>query len=319
MKAASPELSVVLAADRLSTVRRTLRHLREQSARERIELVLVGPSTAELALDAADGEAFWSVEVVESGLDSIVHARAAAIRSAGAPIVVLAETHSFPDPNWAASLIAAHRGPWAAVGPAIANANPDSLISWVNLFLDYGQWVDAPTSGLVTDLPGHNSAYKRALLLAYGDELETMLRSEFFLFADLRAKGHELYLETAARTAHLNVSLPRAWLPERFIAGRVFAAARAETWTTARRVAYCAGAPLIPFVRLRRTLRHIGRAGRTRELLPQILPLLGMALFASAAGEFWGYAFGVGDAAQTYHKGELHRLPLVTRPERWLS
>jgi hypothetical protein len=319
MKAASPELSVVLAADRLSTVRRTLRHLREQSARQQIELVLVGPSVAELTLEAADREAFWGVKVVESSLESIVQARAAAIRSADSPVVVLAETHSFPDPGWAAALIAAHRGPWAAVGPAIANANPDSLISWVNLFLDYGPWVEARTAGPVADLPGHNSSYKRALLLPYGDELETMLRSEFFLFADLRAKGHGLYLETAARTAHLNVSHPRAWLPERFIAGRLFAATRADSWSRATRVAYCSGAPLIPFVRLRRTLRHIRSSGRPRELLPQILPLLGMALVVSAAGELWGYALGAGDAARTYHEGELHRLPLVVHPERWLN
>jgi hypothetical protein len=44
-----------------------------------------------------------------------------------------------------------------------------------------------------------------------------------------------------------------------------------------------------------------------------------MALLASTAGEFWGYAVGVGDAAQTYHKAELHRLALVTRPQRWQS
>ena len=43
-------------------------------------------------------------------------------------------------------------------------------------------------------LPGHNSSYKRDVLLGYGDRLESMMESETVLHWDLRAKGHRLYL-----------------------------------------------------------------------------------------------------------------------------
>ena len=36
----------------------------------------------------------------------------------------LCEDHCFPADGWAEALVAAHQGPWAAVGPAFLNANP---------------------------------------------------------------------------------------------------------------------------------------------------------------------------------------------------
>ena len=134
--------------------------------------------------------------------------------------MAIAETHAFPEPGWAEALIEAHHGPWAAVGPAIVNANPDSLISWANLFLDYGPWVELADGGPADDVPVHNSCFKRRVLLDYGRGLDEVLSTEHFLVQDLKARGHRLYMEPAARTAHLNTcQSPLTWLRERFYAG----------------------------------------------------------------------------------------------------
>ena len=48
------------------------------------------------------------------------------------------------------------------------NANPKSAISWANLLIEYGPWLDPAPAGKASHLPGHNSSYKRDVLLGYG-------------------------------------------------------------------------------------------------------------------------------------------------------
>jgi hypothetical protein len=301
-----PELSVVLVTDTIATVREVLERLRAQSAAGVLELVLVAPDAGGLGLDERFGATFGSVRLVSvPDIDSLPSVRAEGVRAATAPVVVLGETHSFPDRDWAAALIRAHRGPWTGVGPAILNANPHSRIGWSNMLLDYGPWIEARNAGQTDDLPGHNSSFKRDALLAYGRRLATMMESDSVLVADLRARGHSLYLEPAARTAHLNVSRLRSWLPERVAAGREFASLRSAEWSRARRALYTLGSPLIPAVRFVRTVGHARRAGRI-GLLPRVLPALALGLVLSAAGEALGYGRGRGSPRRLYEM-ELHR------------
>ena len=71
-----------------------------------------------------DLSAFPHAKVVRS-VNHLPEARAAGVRAASAPIVFIGETHSYPQPGWAEALLTAFEGPWAAVVPAIGNANPN--------------------------------------------------------------------------------------------------------------------------------------------------------------------------------------------------
>lgn len=308
----APELSVVVPTDCYQTIAEVVRSLEAQSAAGSIELVLVTAAPERVASDRFEHLGFHGVKIVQvSRLDPLRAATAAGIRAATAPVVAIGETHSYPEEGWAAALIHAHRAPWAAVGPAMTNANPDSLIAWANLYLDYGPFVEFTKGGAAGNVPLHNGSFKRAVLLDYGPRLAEALASPVELVEDLKARGHELYLEPAARIAHLNVSRPGPWLAERFHAGRSMAAARARRWTPARRLAYAAAAPLIPFVRLIRAQRHMRASRRGAVLLPRILPELLVSLAVSAAGEFLGYASGKGGSARRLHAMELHRTQFV--------
>jgi glycosyltransferase involved in cell wall biosynthesis len=316
----SPEISVVIVTDRNETIRRTMRHLRAQTVRDRLEIVIVAPSAELLDLHDADFEGFHRVRVVEvSTIRSLSRARAPGVRHASAATVAFVESHSYPDPGWAEALIEAHRQPWAAVGPVIGNANPGGMISWSNLLLDYGPWLEPAAGGVIDDLPGHNSSYKRAILLDYDDELEDLLEAEGMLHRDMRARGYRLYLEPGARISHLNISLPSSWIPERYYAARGFAGARARFWSPFRRCLYVGGAPLIPLVRLLRILRDIRRSGRQRQLLPWVLPALVAGLIVSAVGEMVGYALGVGKAVERASHLELYKAAYVTKQERQIG
>lgn len=160
---------------------------------------------------------------------------------------------------------------------------------------------------MIDDLPGRNSSYKRALLLEYGTELEAMLEMETILHWDLRAKGHQLYLEPAAKTYHQNITRLSPFLREQFYVGRVFAASRARRWSPCWRLLYIGGAPLIPPIRLWRILCELRRSGWARPLLPGILPALITGLVVSAVGEMIGYALGAGHASQRLCVLEFHR------------
>jgi GT2 family glycosyltransferase len=312
-------MSVVLLTPKgYETIRRTIGHLREQTVRDRLEIVIVAPAAPELDLDRGELADFGGVQVVETGpMVSAAAARVAGIRRATAAIVALGEDHSFPDPDWAAALIAAHRQPWAVVGPTVANANPDTVISWANHLVEYGPWMDPASPGPVDFLPGHNSAYKRAVLLDYGPALEAMLEAECLLHQDFRSRGYQVYFEPRARTRHLNYSRPFSWMPSHFHGSRIFAAARARYggWRAWQRLVYGGGAVLIPLVRLRRIWAGTRTVlGRGRFL--RLLPALSAVLLVSAAGEMAGYVTGPGRSMAKLTRLEFHRTRYLTRRDR---
>ena len=187
-------------------------------------------------------------------------------------------------------------------------------MSWANLFLDYGPWVGATREGVAEDVPGHNAAYKREALLAFGDRLPFELRADHLMHAKLRAQGKKMYLEPQAKVDHTNVSHPWWTVVERFQSARNFAGLRRNGWGLGRRLVYICGSPLIPFVRLRRIAGDVRRSGR-EDMLPRLLPALFFCLTVSAAGEFAGYLLGTG-RNPTLYDIEVHRRRYTRAPDR---
>jgi hypothetical protein len=314
---AAPALSVILpTSDDFSGVRLTVRALHAQTVRHRIELVLVVPHD-EPQIIQSEVSGFAKVTIVVAGpIVTSNRSRVAGIRAASAPIVALAEDHSFPDPDWAEALIAAHEGNYAVVGPVIRNANPRSMLSWANLLLEYAPWFDGSSRGEMSDLPGHNSAYLRSLLLAYGDDLEDIFEVEAVVQRDLRAKGHKLFLESNAKTNHLNFSRLRPSLTLRLNAGRSFAGYRTSGWSFPKRALYAVASPLIPVVRFVRIVRFLNGSPSYRFLLPGILPLLSLVLLTDGFGEMLGYVLGPGRSPITLGQIEFDRMRFMSSHDR---
>jgi hypothetical protein len=317
----NPLMSVVIATpDTCEVIRTTLSYLASQSSRASLEIVIVAPSRAQLKLEETRLSEilaeFARVQIVEVGaIRSIGRANAAGIRRATASLIALAEDHSFPDPQWATNLIRAHRGPWAAVGPAVRNANPKSAVSWADLFIGYGPWL-SPTSAREGDfLPGHNTSYKRDLLLGYGHRLEPMMEAETLLHWDLRKNGHRLYLEPSAQVAHTNFSLWRSWLPVQFYNGRLFAGARVRDMPPWRRMLFVVGSPLIPLLRLWRIWRGLESGEHRRRFLSCIHALV-IGLLMDGAGQLVGYAAGIGRAVDQVARFEFHRFQHIRDEDR---
>ncbi len=291
----APALSVILPCEEgFAYVRRTVRALQIQTVRDQIELVLVTATKDMPELESGEIDGFHSVRLVVAPGQMGNRARAAGIRRAGAPIVALAEDHCYPEPGWAAALIASYDDGWSAVGPAMYNANPASALSWVNLLLAFGPWVAPVEAGPAAQLPWHNASYKRLPLLEEGADLGALMDVEGVLQQDLARKGHRFYHAVAAETYHLNVSRFSSTCIHRLDASRLFAAYRSRGWAPLKRLVYILAAPLIPFIRLWRTLPLLRKVDIGPGLLLRILPVLVACLILDTLGETAGYALGAG-------------------------
>lgn len=288
-----PELSVVIVVcGDEESLRRTLAGLLEQETELPLEIVLVGLPASGAAVYEAQATPLIRIQVVDvEPAMTRSERRACGVRHAAAPVVAFLEDHACPESGWAKALIDAHRRPWAAVGYRIENANPDSLTSWVNLFLHYGPWVEYAKRGEIAALPSENISYKRDALLEYGEKLSALLENDYTLHVDMIAKGGRLFLEPAARIRHRNISSFRASIVENYSNGVIFAGARCDAWPVSRRIIYAGGSLLIPFIRLPRVLKEIRRTGRS-GLAPKLVPLLMINLLWGALGEMAGYAGG---------------------------
>jgi hypothetical protein len=305
----APALSaIVIIPDTYDTVRNTMKHLQSQTAAKQMEIVIVKPTRLQIGLDEVDLNHFHSWRIVElDKVTSIARGFAAGIKGARAPIVALTEDHSYPDEKWAELFIAAHQNPRAVVGPSMRNGNPDNMLSWADFYQAYGEWTPPISSGPVRLLPGHNSSYKRGILLEFGEELEILMEAESVLHRRLQAKGYELYLESGTCTSHLNFNTWSSWMPKRYYSGRQFASTWANSWSWPRRLLFTVASPLVPWIRLLRAQRNVRRSQSLGFLL-RLLPFMLTGLLMEGVGHMMGYAAGAGDSFEKVGKYEFHRI-----------
>ena len=284
-------LSVILiATNKYSLIRTAVRNLTRQAGVP-IELVIAAPAALADSITADDrkdlsGFARWRHVVIPDGT-AFDEARAAAVRAATSPIVAFAEDHSFPQAGWATALVGAFNNAVSVVGPVVENGNPRSITSRANFLLEYGEWMPPGRANGHSHLPGHNSAYRRDVLLALGQSLTTMIEAESVLHWQLGREGHRLVQEPRAVTRHVNFSRALPSLALRCHLGRVFAARRAAEWSLGKRLAYAAAFPLVALVRVVRVTR-MGRDASAIASVVSALPMVGLMVTISSFGEAIG-------------------------------
>lgn len=303
-----PTLSVLcITPDTLQTLAPLFAALAAQTIAARLEIVLLAPATVReepLPVDARQFALVRRLDAPAGATNPVL--RAHAVRAATAPYVAFTEDHCFPEPAWAASLVAALDAGAVGAGPLMVNANPDTPTSCVNFLLEYGPWSYPAAAGAQRHLPGHNSAYRRELLQALGERLPVVLQLESPWLWDLTAGGARVDCVPAARSHHFNFAELGPALPLRFHGGRVYGATRAAGWPLWRRLLYAGALPLIIGLRWWRVLQqapHTLPRGPTMAMHVR-LPLL---LTADVLGEVCGYVLGAGDAMERISGLEFHR------------
>jgi hypothetical protein len=308
-------LSVILVTDRYETIARVMKRLGAQTVADEIEVVIVAASKEDIDLDESIVSRLAAVVVAEAGsIEPMAPARAAGVRAATAPVVFLGETHSFPEPEFAAALLRAHDQPWDIVVPGLQNGNPDGVWSWAAFLMDYGQWSAELPPGEIGGGPTWNASYKRVVLLELNGVLERALASGDELPLTLRARGRRAYFEPAARIGHINVGR-RGWMDERYLSGLMVGSHRKGLWSLGRRLLYVCASPLIPVVILSRIARPMTVLRRRGDLPRGIRSALVIGAVVRTAGEIVGYLAGATPAARDRMEHyELHKMRYAARP-----
>jgi hypothetical protein len=304
-------MSVVLVTPgRYDRVRKTMAHLHAQTRRGQMEILLVCPSLQ--ALEPCDDgwQDFFAVRCIEVGaIRSTGEVRAAGALQARAEVVAFAEDHCFPEPGWAEALLDAHCDSWGGVGATLTNANSGSLLSWADLFLNFGPCVMRESGGTSHFIPWHNSSYPKAALSDYGDKLARMLEVEGILHMDQERRGRKLFLCAAAMTSHVNISRFDSFLSGQFWGSRMFWAAliRSQGWRPWKRLALALGSPALGMARMVRALREMHRTRNLKRLFPAVLPVLCAGVIAICFGALSAALFGPGNAVSHRVSVEFYR------------
>ncbi len=293
------KLSVVLVVgEQRERSARGLRSILEQNIIDQIEVLVMDcsvPGTPPLL-----GSEHPSVRVVRLVQDELyAHTLAEGVRQARAPVVAFMEEHCTALPGWAEALVSAHQGPWAGVGGEIHSANPGLGSSEAVAFTMSEPWNIPGERREVKLLDVPNSAFKREILLEYGDTLDTLLRSDPVLVWKLSQDGHRFLVDPAAKFAHIYVTSLRFFGRVQYVWHRCFGHTRAEVfnWPVGKRALRILVTPLVPWWRVaKRAVQIVWHRPRLLWSFIRNAPLVLIGDYYAAFGQAVGLMFGMGDA-----------------------
>lgn len=295
----NPVLSIILATDTVNRVNAVIDSLKAQTIADRIELVLVTSAGVNERESSSIASGLHSMQVVSvPSVNPLSVARAQGVRAARSPYVFIAETHAYPDPDLAEKMVNLLSGDWDVVVPGFRNANPISGLSWAGFLSDYGAWSRRLPSGEIDRSPSHDAAFRRQVLLDFGDRLDAALTFGDELYLTLRSRGRRCYFDSSAGIQHVNINGFGSFVRERYLSGVLIGGYRSSRWTVGRRLFYAAASPLIPFVILSRIQRGIREAARRDTLPATTMPAIVFGVMLKAAGEMRGYLLGAPESAE---------------------
>ncbi len=218
--------------------------------------------------------------------------RSAGLRAATAPLVAIVEDRGIPRPDWARRVVELHRAlPNAVIGGAIENGI-DRPLNWAVYFCDFGRYQLPFAAGPRAYVSDVNICYKRNAL-EQTRELWTERYHETTVHWALQRSGEALYLASTCIVEQRRRDLTlRRCLSERIGWGRLFAYTRGRETTTAKRLAFAALAPALPFLLIGRIIRtQIAKRQPVGRLLTA-LPAAFALLLSWSLGELIGYLTG---------------------------
>jgi GT2 family glycosyltransferase len=296
MSAHNLPLSILIASYRAeTTIAACLESLRDQTSAEAREIIVVDSSpTAATARVVA--ERFPEVRLVRYQKRKFAgDARNVGISLAVGEIIAFIDADCTAAPDWIGCVLRAHRQlPALAIGGAIDNGNPGSVVGWAAYFAEFSRWLPGTPPQWMADVAGANMSYKRHAFDEFGSFWSGTYCADSEFHWRLARAGHLVRFEPAVRVAHRNIDHLLNALAHEYLHGRSFARVRvaAQRFSVPQRVLYAACFGLIAVRLLLRILAwnvenpvYLGRLLAT-------LPLLVVVLLAWSLGECAGYLRG---------------------------
>jgi glycosyltransferase involved in cell wall biosynthesis len=293
---APPRLSIVVVSfNPPAMLARCLASLERQAAEHGAEVLVVRAGGDGLAESRHETPVRW---VSGPPGETIPRLRQLGIRAAAGDIVGLLEDDCIVDGGWCAAALAAHAGPWIAVGGAIEPGRYARARDWAVYFYEYGRFMlpfDAHDSAL---LPGNNVTYKRDAVAPWADAPQGFY--EVFVHDAWAREGRPMRMTPTLVVKNEN-SWPRAHLlVAPFHHGRGFAAQRVSGRSPAVRGLLGLLAMFLPLLQTTRIARQTLARGHRIGQLVRAVPWIFVFAASWAAGECAGYLLGPGHSIRQW-------------------
>jgi glycosyltransferase involved in cell wall biosynthesis len=286
-----PDLSVVIASvNGPDVLEPTLEALDAQPQRPLMEVIVIDAVGGELRERLREHNP--PVVLVEAERQPIPKLRHMGVCRARGKVVAILEDHGRVSPEWAASILQAHKGPWAAVGGAVENGR-QGIINWAVFFCEYTPYMKPVPEGEASDLPGNNIAYKRPHLLRHAHVL-AMGKWESWINDRLRADGVQLASTNSVVVHHIKSFRLGYFVVQRFHFARSYAGMRRVDQTPLQRLIYSVGSLALPALLMARVTRTVARKRRNVGAFVLASPFVALFLTVGAFGEMIGYLIGPG-------------------------
>jgi Glycosyl transferase family 2 len=293
-----------------------LKSLARQTVSHKIEVIVFAPySPPEFE---SFGDQFASFKVVEPTGRTFGELFSQFLDISESPYLAYLEEHSEVYPDWAEKLLDAHHSNHPVVGFSLENGNPESVVSWVHLAVQFGHVAAPLTSGSAEFLAGHHVSYSRGILTIYRSELVSLMEDETAFFLRLRKDGVSLFLSGEALSVHLHLARLNELLHLEYHGQKSFAATRATQpgWSAFHSLLYTLAAPLIPLIRLSRIYPHLRRLQLLKRFGTGFMALTVLVMTVGTVGEVAGYWFGPGSSPLGKTRYEFERRNLLGLEER---
>ncbi|HEX6559878.1 MAG TPA: glycosyltransferase [Longimicrobiales bacterium] len=244
---------------------------------------------------------FPAVQFVhQPGRHSYAELRSLGFRTARGDIIALTEDHCSPEPEWCATILNLHRGPYAAVGGSVDKSGHDSALNWAIYLSDFGRYMNPVHQGPAGYLTDCNVSYKRSAIEPIAELWADAFHETTVNWA-LQDRGEKLLLSPTVVVQQQRTLTWDYALRERFNFGRLFASTRVAAVGPAKRAVYAAASGALPFIIVGRVVRNVAEKRRAVSQFFMSLPHIIVLALTWSLGEFVGYLTGraspTGDAA----------------------